>query len=451
MPNFTKNTPGPLKQSIKTPNEPPNGAPHEPPNGSPHEQPNLAPAGAAPAQQGSPPNSATQPGEAAAPANSTASKGGGFGFLSGLIGPKSQAGPKASGFASTAPAAKPAGGTWSMGQMIFSPSFPPTISFQSGGGPASGQFAGPNFGAGKKPGQPGNTDPSKQPNAQPGQPGKTDTNQPPTGQPASQPDKIDSNQPPAGRPGPPAKTDGAPDWWDETMQPPPNQPDATSEDIAHFKSASEGNEGFTEEAELAWIAHLKTSWPKVYGHIPDAELHAVLRYTGDDYDKVNTALRNHDPDPKWGGYARTVNAALAKLPKYKKTVVRGCDLPEAIDQQWQKGAHVSDPGFTSTSAASDTPVAFRKQHEIYIESKTGAYVENLSYYGHHKLDPKKAKYPPDLHSGRESEVLFPSNTRFRVAHREKMEVHEWDKSKTWDNDPPKLVKVVRDVIYLVEE
>ncbi|MFY0533138.1 hypothetical protein [Nannocystis pusilla] len=238
MPSFTKNTPGPLKQSIKTPNEPPNGAPHEPPNGSPHEQPNLAPAGPSPAQQGSPPNSATQPGEAAAPANSTASKGGGFGFL-GAHRAEVAGGPEGLGLRFDGPGCEAGRRDMVDGTDDLLAELPAYDQLPVGRRAGERAVPGPNFGAGKKPGQPGNTDPGKQPNAQPGQPGKTDSNQPPTGQPASQPDKIDSNQPPAGRPGPPAKTDGAPDWWDETMQP-PNQPDATSEDIAHFKSASEG-------------------------------------------------------------------------------------------------------------------------------------------------------------------------------------------------------------------
>ncbi|WP_434426442.1 ADP-ribosyltransferase [Nannocystis pusilla] len=171
----------------------------------------------------------------------------------------------------------------------------------------------------------------------------------------------------------------------------------------------------------------------------------MLRYTGNDYGRVNTALRDHDPDPKWGGYERTVNAALAKLPKFKSPVVRGCDLPSAIDPQWQKGEVVSDPGFVSTAAASDSPTDFRKQHEIYIESKTGVYIEDLSYFGHHKFDPGRPEVPPGIDFDRESEVLFPSNTKFRVVHREKMKVLEWESA-----DSKELQAVLRDVIYLVE-
>ncbi|MFZ6178868.1 hypothetical protein [Nannocystis pusilla] len=456
MPSFTKNIPGPLKQSIKTPNEQPNGSPHEPPNGAPNEQPNLAPAGPAPAQQVSPPNSATQPGEAAPPAKSPTGKGSGLGFLKGLIGPKSQASPGTGGFASTAPAANSAGGTWSMGQIIFSPSFPPTISFQSSGGPS----AGPNFGGGNKPGQSGKTAPGKQPTGPsagpPGQPGAADSSHPSSGQPAVQPGTTDSNQPPSGQPaGQPDKPSGSPspDSSDPTQQPgpPPKLPEATPEDIAHFKSASKAHSIHTEDDELAWIRHLKDTKPQIYGHVPDDELHAVLRYTGSDYDRVNTALRSQDPDPKWGGYERTVNAALAKLPKYKGPVVRGCELPAAIDQKWQTGEVVSDPGFVSTAAASESPVAFRSRHEIYIESKTGVYIEDLSYFGHHNFDPKRPKYPPGLDLKRETEVLFPSNTKFRVVHREKMVILETEEPKPGSNDPPKLVTAEREVIYLVEE
>ncbi|WP_434426444.1 hypothetical protein [Nannocystis pusilla] len=261
MPNFTKNIPGPPGQSIKTPNEQPHG--------SPHEQPNLAPPGPAPAKTVAPPSPANplQPGEAAPPAESPAGKSGGLGFLKGLIGPKSPASPGAGGFASTAPTANSAGGTWSMGQIIFSPTFPPTISFQSAGGSASKQSAGPSFGAGKKPGQPGKTDSNQAPTGQPaGQPGKTDSNPSPTGQPAGQPDTGASKPDlPSGSP--------EPDSSDPTQQPgpPPKLPEATPEDIAYFKSASQAHTRYTEEDELAWIRHLKQKKPAIYGHIPDDE------------------------------------------------------------------------------------------------------------------------------------------------------------------------------------
>ncbi|MCY1059375.1 ADP-ribosyltransferase domain-containing protein [Nannocystis sp. SCPEA4] len=185
-------------------------------------------------------------------------------------------------------------------------------------------------------------------------------------------------------------------------------------------SISKSEEDFDEGIERNWIRYLKeTKNPQRYAHIPDDELLAVIRYTGSDYEELNKALRDGTADgTPWAGYARTVNAALSKLPGVPYPVIRGANLPDDVLTEYQPGNTITEKGFLSTAAASDTPVAFRTGQEYYIKSKTGVHIEDLSYISHHKLDPKKDKRPARMDRSRESEILFRAGTRFRVLARE---------------------------------
>lgn len=395
-----------------------------------------------------------QPGDSAQPPPGSG-PGGASPPLS-LIGSPVHASTGVAGFASTAPAAMPAGGAWSMKQSITTPTHPPGITFApqtSGAANAQANQSTTTTSAMKPsittPTHPPNSGANTQPTS-PAQPG-----QPPNGQPgadASNPDSSssDSSSQPS-QPSPPDGTQpsGAPPQGSpnpgpppspDPSQPDPNAPNATPQDIAQFKHAGGGDADTTESD---WIQHLKQTDPQRYGHIPDDELLSIIRYTGSYSDPLNLALR--DPTTPagspWKGYERTLNAALAKLPKFRGVVIRGASLPPAIDQKYQKGQVVSDPAFLSTAAASESPLDFLGTHELVIKSKTGRYVEDLSLFGHHGFDPNKPKTPPTVDPNRESEVLFASDTKFLVKEREEIE-------EVWD---PKQGKSVSKYWLLLEE
>lgn len=87
-----------------------------------------------------------------------------------------------------------------------------------------------------------------------------------------------------------------------------------------------------------------------------------------------------------------VNSGLRKLPAYKGLVRRGTTLPAPVKAQHIKGAVVNYQAFTSTSTES----GFSETDMFYIFSANGRPIMGFA----------------KLRS--EAEVLFPSNTRFKI-------------------------------------
>lgn len=100
-----------------------------------------------------------------------------------------------------------------------------------------------------------------------------------------------------------------------------------------------------------------------------------------------------------------VSSALAKLPNYTGTVVRGRNLntPEEI-AFCQPGAVVRERGFTSC----DTLMPFPANPHFIIESKTGKNVSEHSIHGPNQLGPER-------------EVLFNAGTKFQVHYNDIVE------------------------------
>jgi hypothetical protein len=129
-----------------------------------------------------------------------------------------------------------------------------------------------------------------------------------------------------------------------------------------------------------------------------AEMLALWIYSSSGYQMINTALRQGgDNAERVKVYADVLNRALAKLSPYDGTVNRGGTPPQNVLDQHQPGAIVTYPSFTSTSIGS----GFGGETRFVIKSKTGRYIGSLSsHYGEH-------------------EVVFPTNTRFKVVDRKK--------------------------------
>lgn len=144
-----------------------------------------------------------------------------------------------------------------------------------------------------------------------------------------------------------------------------------------------------------------------YG-LTEAEVTAIVGYTGVDHALINGALRAEIrsdfnlslEDAKF--YSAMLNQALSKLPNYVGTVYRYVDFrPEAMTLH-QEGAVVTYSGFSSSSALAE-PEA-RKivgpgfNNELEIQSVTGKLIEKYSY------------------TPNEREVLFPPG-QFKIIKR----------------------------------
>lgn len=235
--------------------------------------------------------------------------------------------------------------------------------------------------------------------------------------------------------------------WDPPFDRPDDAQDARPEDLEGFLKVSQPKPGYTTESDREYLSALRAKYPNTYAHMSDDEMLAIRRYTGNDYEKLNTALRTGQIEPKkrltnmteeeelaaLKSYEQTLNAALSKLPRYQGPTVRGGGMPPSIDKQYVEGAIVSDPAFVSTAAGSDPPEAFGREakFEFHIQAKNGRLVEDMGFYNPYdgndmsknKWDPADHKYgdlPYDRRTdgAREAEVLFKSNTRFKVVSRE---------------------------------
>ena len=126
----------------------------------------------------------------------------------------------------------------------------------------------------------------------------------------------------------------------------------------------------------------------------------IYNYTNNGYESLNEKLREGKQDV----YEDHLNKALDKLPNFQEIVYRGIKLTSKQIAKYQNAErndlHVTERAFTSSTSSIAT--AHLYGNTIFsIISKTGKKIEDISYYGINS-------------SQNEKEVLFRSNTKFKV-------------------------------------
>lgn len=149
------------------------------------------------------------------------------------------------------------------------------------------------------------------------------------------------------------------------------------------------------------VAKLRShpEWGPLLSTHSDLELMALIGYTGSDYKVINDALRGNSRElyVKLKPYIELSTDALAKLPDHSGTCLRGVrDLPPAVLAQYQTGAIVEEPGFTSTTFGTEP---FKGRIQFTIETKHAKKIHFMSLYPEQK------------------EALLPPHTQFKVLER----------------------------------
>ncbi|MEO0760110.1 MAG: minor capsid protein [Cyanobacteria bacterium J06648_16] len=132
-------------------------------------------------------------------------------------------------------------------------------------------------------------------------------------------------------------------------------------------------------------------------------------YTGDRFLEVNQQLRSGNPTDDVKQEVQRVNRALDKMPAYEGVVYRGI-RPDSIGEidgilaQFRQGESVVFPGFTSTSASESVGRNYAGLNGI-----GGVTVAIRSKGVNGRVVAPISRNPA------EQEVLFKSNTRFRVV------------------------------------
>ena len=157
-----------------------------------------------------------------------------------------------------------------------------------------------------------------------------------------------------------------------------------------------------------WFESVMESDP-AFAKLEPEELLMIRLYSGSTYTTLNSALRNREKDPKTYEDVHDaidiLNSGLSKLPDYltmgdpPNFVRRGANLPADVLAEHQVGSIVNYAAFTSTSRNS----GFGSRHTFQIISKHGKNIEKIS----------SATF--------EAEVLFRSDTRFKVLSRKQVE------------------------------
>lgn len=129
----------------------------------------------------------------------------------------------------------------------------------------------------------------------------------------------------------------------------------------------------------------------------DYELAAIGFYSGSGYIDINQALREKKSSSasEIQPVIDAINSGLDKIANHTGLVKRGVDLPEAILAAHCIGCIVTYRAFTSTSKEK----GFSGEQSFVISSKNGKYIAPLSS------------------SADEEEVLFKSNTKFKVLNK----------------------------------
>ena len=153
--------------------------------------------------------------------------------------------------------------------------------------------------------------------------------------------------------------------------------------------------------------------------LSEQERRAVSDYTGSEYGRLNTRLREgHELEHYQRELAEHLDAVLAKLPAYKKTTYRVLDvygeqeLAKFVSQH-EVGAVVSYKQFVSSakepgSFGSWATWSGKNIVRLTIEGKSGRSIQHLSQFTSEK------------------EVLFGRKARFTVTHRSQRGSGGWD-------------------------
>lgn len=131
------------------------------------------------------------------------------------------------------------------------------------------------------------------------------------------------------------------------------------------------------------------------GKISPVHAAAIIAYTGSHYGPVNKQMRTGAMTQEQWNYAKSLNAALDRLPPHVGVTERGSSVPANELAQYQPGIIIEERAFTSTGKGKK----FSGNVSFEIHGRTGRDVSKLSSHPHEK------------------EVLFKSGTRFKVVSR----------------------------------
>jgi len=151
---------------------------------------------------------------------------------------------------------------------------------------------------------------------------------------------------------------------------------------------------------------------KVFPQLSETEATALHYYTDGGFSELNKMLRGKiETNDFLTTYAQTMQDALKKLPNFKGTVFRNAKLRQEIIEEYRKAFEEKQPYkhtfFTSTSKNKEAMADLYSSGNVDFEivSKTGKYINAISYYGEKFADEVDSEY----------EVLFLKDTNFEVV------------------------------------
>ena len=148
-----------------------------------------------------------------------------------------------------------------------------------------------------------------------------------------------------------------------------------------------------EEGTEEWAQAVSELYPV----LSKDEVLAIHQYTGGDYKLINGYLRNPDSiAPEMREVIETqaslTREGLANLPRYQGDVFRGTGMSDELFADWEVGATVSDPAFTSSSINHLIAEGFANDARAkgaqnlimaHIEDASGgAHIERISQFKH---------------------------------------------------------------------
>ncbi|MGZ3693414.1 MAG: ADP-ribosyltransferase [Bdellovibrionota bacterium] len=159
-----------------------------------------------------------------------------------------------------------------------------------------------------------------------------------------------------------------------------------------FRWSIEHSFGVSYAKLEAKVKKVKKAHPKDFpSQLTEEELIALYGYTQSLYRTVNGFLRQEETKTV-GPYVKAMDAALAKLPKFKGEVVRATNMPADVALGYVVGENITIPAYASASIA-----GLRAGRDRFrIQSENARLLGVLS------------DFPQDR------EVIFPRNTTFKV-------------------------------------
>lgn len=176
----------------------------------------------------------------------------------------------------------------------------------------------------------------------------------------------------------------------------------TPEDQAHYDVLTSILGGTSGGTDYLHSAAAKVKSAGLEGKISPAEAALILAYGGSHYGPVNKQLRIGAMTDDQYKFARGLNKALDKLPPYEGVTYRKASLPKEVAEKYKPGYIVMERGFSSSSMSKGV---WSGDYRYIIHGKSGRDVSELT--GHPS----------------EKEVLFKSNTAFRVVTRDGNNIH----------------------------